>query len=293
MCSLVACVGVGCGVAQPAPETPGVQSSNLAAFAGARWTWLTTQCADGAIDLNEVGFERTLTSEVRGNTMSFTYDTALAEPACIATEIWSVVPGTERRWRFTPDARVVLPVGASCGAAHREPRPGVLRLSWDGNTLEETQLGSAWCRGFDAKFLYRRVTPEQPSVDELVRRYVAHWNRRDASAVARLFSSEGLLIEPFTKSPDGAPVRHEGRANVEAWLANAFETTPWLALQLTGIELQADNLALATWSYMDARLREPLNGRNLFVMAGGEIFATELQLLGQPISRDNSATRDP
>jgi hypothetical protein len=270
-----------------------VQSSNLAAFAAARWTWLATQCADGSIDLNQVGFERTLTSEVRGNAMSFTYDTALAEPACIATEIWSVAPGTERRWRFTPEARVVLPVGASCGAEAREPRPGILRLSWDGNTLEETQLGSVWCRGFDAKFLYRRVTPEQLGVEQLVRRYVAHWNRRDASAVARLFSSEGLLIEPFTRTPDGAPVRHEGRANVEAWLVNAFATTPWLALQLTGIELQADNLALATWSYMDARLGEPLTGRNLFVMAGGEIFATELQLLDQPVSRGGSATRDP
>ena len=38
----------------------------------------------------------------------------------------------------------------------------------------------------------------------------------------------------------------------------------------------------AEWEYMDPLLSEPLRGRNLFVLAGGEIYEAELQLLGDP-----------
>lgn len=265
-------------------EEPLEPSARLMSLDGARWTWLSAQCADGAIDLNQIGFERTLTSEVRGSRIRLTYDTALSDPACVSTEVWTLTPLPPQQWRFTPEARVALPVAAKCGAVDREGRPGMLRLA--GDTLEELVFGSAWCRGFDARFTYRRTHTEPLDMNESVRRYVAHWNRRDAAAVASLFAAEGWLIEPFTRSSDGVPVRHEGRAEIEAWLIEAFASTPWLALQLDTLEARADNQAIAAWRYMDARLAEPLAGRNLFLMAGGEIFATELQLLGPPVPRE-------
>ncbi|HEX4352166.1 MAG TPA: nuclear transport factor 2 family protein, partial [Polyangiales bacterium] len=138
----------------------------------------------------------------------------------------------------------------------------------------------------DARFVYRRVPSAQLTRDEIIRRYAAHWNRRDAHAVASLFSENGLLIEPFTRSSDGAPVRHEGRADIEGWFSRAFASTPWLALQLSQIETLNDRgEALAVWRYADARLSAPLAGRNLFLLAGGEIFTSEVQLLAEPAPR--------
>jgi hypothetical protein len=265
-------------------EEPLEPAARLMSLDGARWTWLSAQCVDGAIDLNQIGFERTLTSEVRGSRIRLTYDTVLSDPACVSTEVWTLTPLPPQQWRFTPEAHVALPVSVACGPIDREARPGMLRLA--GDTLEELVFGSAWCRGFDARFTYRRAATEPLDMNASVRRYVAHWNRRDASAVSSLFASEGWLIEPFTRSSDGLPVRHEGRAEIEAWLIEAFASTPWLALQLDTLDARADNQAIAGWRYMDARLAEPLAGRNLFLMAGGEIFATELQLLGPPVERE-------
>jgi len=245
--------------------------------------WLSAQCVDGSLALDPLGFERTLRSELRGNRLILTYDTSLVEPPCTSTEVWTLTPVAGNQWWFAPDARVTLPASATCGAREDSARQGVLRMT--GDTLEEIHFGSAWCRGFDVRFSYRRAAPAQLTAEQLVRRYLAHWNRRDPRAVASLFASDGLLVEPFTRSNDGSPVRHQGRANVEAYLADAFATTPWLALQLTEIELRSDSQATATWQYMDARLAEPVRGRNLFVLAGGEIFATELQLLTPPVPR--------
>jgi len=276
---LLACTAeVGRG-AQSAPAV----GRALGVLADARWTWLSAQCVDGGLPLDALGFERTLRSELRGERVVLTYDTRLAEPACVSTEVWTLSPLAGSQWWFRPEARVTLPPQAECGAREDSARQGVLRMT--GDTLEVIHFGSAWCRGFDARFAYRRLEPEQLDAEQLVRRYLAHWNRRDPRAVAGLFAQEGQLVEPFTRSTDGAPVRHTGRANVEAWLADAFSTTPWLAIQLTGIELRSDSQAIATWRYMDARLAEPLSGRNLFVLAGGEIFATELQLLAPPAPR--------
>ena len=117
-----------------------------------------------------------------------------------------------------------------------------------------------------------------------MRRYVAHWNRRDPRGVADLFASNGTLIEPFSLSSDGVPVRHEGRASIETWLKQAFTSVPWLAIQLREIEtLDERGQMLALWRYFDPKLAEPLMGRNLFVLAGDEVFTTELQLLSEPV----------
>ncbi|HKU44294.1 MAG TPA: nuclear transport factor 2 family protein [Polyangiales bacterium] len=279
---LVLLAGCNAGARPPATATS-APLAPLSSLADARWTWLSAECVDGGLALDSLGFDRTLRSELRGDRVVLTYDTELAEPLCASTEVWTLSPLASGQFWFKPEARVTLPAGAACGAREETPRQGVLRLT--GDTLEEIHFGSEWCRGFDVRFTYRRTTPLQLSPEQVVRRYVAHWNRRDPRAVASLFAEDGQLLEPFTRSPDGSLVRHAGRPNVEAWLADAFATTPWLAMQLTEIEPRSEGQVIASWRYMDARLAEPLTGRNLYVLAGGEIFATEVQLLAPPSPR--------
>jgi len=267
------------GSAPPRPASPSV----LDGLDHATFRWVSAQCVDGVLDLAQQGFERVLRTERFGQQLRFTYDTRLAQPQCVSTEVWSLSPAPAGQWQFAIDADVPLPADQPCGA----PLPdrgerGYIHL--DGDTLEELRFGSTFCRGFDARFVYRRIPDRQLTREELIRRYVAHWNRRDARAVAALFSRNGTLSEPFTRSNDGLPVRHEGFEQIESWLRLAFDSVPWLALSLREIEtLDEQGQSLALWKYFDPKLAEPLHGRNLFVLAGGEIFATELQLMSDPV----------
>jgi hypothetical protein len=281
-CSLLFGLGLSACSARGAGPNATPAAVSVASLDHARFLWVSAQCVDGVLDLAKNGFERTLVSEVHGNGLRFTYDTRLAQPDCVSTEVWSLQPEAAGQWRFVPESEVRLPADAACGAATQSAGQGVIQLH--GDTLEELHFGSGWCRGFDVRFVYRRVPEVTLTRDQIIRRYIAHWNRRDAHAVAGLFADQGLLVEPFSRSGDGMPVRHEGRAQVEAWLSQAFGSVSWLALQLTDIEpLEDANQSLALWRYFDARLAEPLAGRNLFLLAGGEIFTTELQLVGEPV----------
>ena len=281
-----------CSSAPQSPwETAGRGRSGLA---GSRWVWLDAECSDGALELGSVGLERSLGVEIspRG-VVQLTFDSELAASGCSATSVWTVTP-TQRaaRWKFAPEALVALPPGGSCGAEEREATEGTLRML--GDVLEVVIYRSQWCRGFDARFLYRRSTPEQLSPRQLAARYVAHWNRGDAAAVASLFVDDGALIEPFTRTDDGNYARHRGRAEVQAWLERAFASSPWTALRLLAFEPGAgEGQWIATWDYMDANLAAPLRGRNLFVIAGGEIFETELQLVADPLPKPAQAPDDP
>jgi hypothetical protein len=276
------CCAAACGGAQSGRQTVPFAPASLRVLDHARFIWVSAQCVDGAIDLAKSGFERTLRSEVHGSTLRFTYDTHVLQPFCDSTEVWTLDPEVGGQWQFSPEAEVGLPPAVACGAVADKVGHGVIRLS--GDTLEELRFASPWCRGFDVRFVYQRVPEAMLTRDEVIRRYIAHWNRRDAKAVAGLFSEHGVLIEPFSRSTEGSPVRHEGRASLEAWLAEAFASTPWLAVQLTSVEsLDEMGQALAVWRYQDARLAQPMQGRNLFVLAGGEIFATELQLMSEPV----------
>ncbi|HET8937228.1 MAG TPA: nuclear transport factor 2 family protein [Polyangiales bacterium] len=255
------------------------------------YRWVSAQCVDGTLDLARQGFERTLLLEQAGSGLRFTYETRLAQPACESTEIWSIQPDkASGLWQFVSDADVRLPPDAPCGAPVPVESGRGLVVAY-GDTLEELRFSSPWCRGFDVRFIYHRVPAPALTQHELVRRYVAHWNRRDPRGVADLFASNGTLIEPFTFSSDGVPVRHEGRASIEAWLKQAFTSVSWLAIQLREIEtLDERGQILALWRYYDPKLAEPLMGRNLFVLAGDEVFTTELQLLSEPVPAGEAPT---
>jgi hypothetical protein len=268
-------------------EAAGDPRAAFAGIHGARFVWLEADCNDGPLDLASLGFERALNVALDRGTLELTFDTTFATRGCTASAVWLAKPSTRSSaWRFEPQANVVLPAGADCGAVETEAVEGTLR-SFD-DTLELVTQNSPWCRGFDARFVFQRVAPAQPSPSQVVMHYVAAFNRRDASAVAALFDDNGSLIEPFTRTDDGNFKRHEGRSAVRAWYARALASAPWVALRLLAIEpgSAADaadtGQLIAQWEYMDANLAEPLRGRNLFVVAGGEIYETELQLLTDP-----------
>jgi hypothetical protein len=291
--SMVAGVG-GCHAGKP--DAASDSSAALARISGSRWQWLEAECNDGALDLARLGFERALTLDVAQGTLTLTFDTELATTGCTSTSVWLAKPSTDNQgWRFEPQAVVALPADADCGAVEREPADGSVRVF--GETLELVTQRSPWCRGFDARFVFRRVEPRRLSASDIVMRYAAAFNRRDADAVAALFDEGASLVEPFTRTEDGNYKRHEGRPAVRAWYASALASTPWSALRLLAIESgastdanadSAGNHVIARWEYMDANLAEPLHGRNLFVIAGGEIYEAELQLLEDPKPKEGS-----
>lgn len=288
---LTAAALLGCAANAKAPASP--DTAHWDAFDRAHFRWVSAQCVDGVLDLARQGFERTLSTELDGNMLRLTYDSRLAQPQCVSTEVWSARPEAAGQWQFEPGADVHLPADAPCGApSSQSTGHGMIQVN--GENLEELRFNSPWCRGFDVRFVYRRIPAPPLTHAEVVRRYVAHWNRRDPRALSELFAPSGTLIEPFTRSPDGLPVRHEGRAEIAAWLTSAFHSVPWLALQLREVEtLDERGQVLATWRYFDPKLAEPLAGRNLFVLAGEEIFASELQLVSEPVPAPSQTAHEP
>jgi hypothetical protein len=262
----------------------GPSDSALSRIDGSRWTWVEAECNDGALDLARLGFEREFTLDVqeREGSLLLTFDTELVTAGCSATSVWSARPaGDAERWLLQPQAVVSVPVEGECGARERDATLGTLRMSAD--VFEIVTQRSSWCRGFDARFVYRRAPARRLLPRDVVTRYVAHFNRGDANALADLFVDSGALVEPFTRTGDGNYKRHEGRGRVRAWYANAFASAPWHALRLLSVAPGGDDgHVIAQWEYMDPHLSEPLVGRNLFVVAGGEIYETEIQLVSDP-----------
>ncbi|MFI5306986.1 MAG: nuclear transport factor 2 family protein [Polyangiales bacterium] len=263
----------------------------LPSLDASRFVWLDAECSDGPLDLGSLGFERELRLHVEKTTLVMSFDTALAAQGCSSTSVFVVEPAPQAGlFRFDPRAFVTLPADQKCGASEREPTLGRLRSF--GDDLEITLRRSPWCRGFDARFTYRRAEWQRLDDRQLVMHYVAAWNRGDPAAMAGLFDQSGSLVEPFTKTDDGNYARHQGREQVEAWYRAAFGGSPWHAMRL--LSLSAGNAAgqwIATWEYMDPRLAAPLRGRNLFVLAGGEIYETEIQLVDDPQAAPEPAAR--
>jgi len=247
-----------------------------------RYTWVDAHCSDGPIDLAAIGFERTLDVERRRDSILLTFDTALATEGCRSTSVW-----TARReqqlylYAFAPEAWVALPAGTSCGAEERTPALGELHFA--GDTLEIVMQRSPWCRGFDTHFIYRAVPAPELGGRELVARYVAHFSRGDADALAAMFERGGALIEPFSPTKDGQPTRHEGRAAIRAYFERVFTSARWHAARLIALSPgDEENVIIADLEYMDSELAEPLRVRASFVLAAGEIFESDTQLVSDP-----------
>lgn len=273
-----------CQPAAPTVEPQPAGSFSSSALDGARYVWVEAECADGPLDLARLGFERELTLDVRGVSLLMTFDSELIVEGCYQTMVWRAEPALESdAWQVVPEAHVELPLGVECGAREREPMGASLRFTED--LLELVTYDSPWCRGFDARFVYRRAPPRRPTERQLVARYVAHFDRRDAQELSLLFAENASLVEPFSPSQDGNHVRHEGREAIRAYFERAFASTRWLAMRLSALSpVDESGSLIADWQYMDDHLAEPLLGRNLFLIAAGEIYETELQLVSDPVA---------
>jgi hypothetical protein len=273
--------------------TSGTLRDAFAGLSDGRFEWLQAECDDGPLDLASIGFERTLWLQLQGGKLLLTLDTQLATKGCGQTTVWlATSTSASEFWRFEPQALVALPpAAAECGATEREAVNGTMRA--DGDELELVTQRSPWCRGFDARFVYRRAPPRPLTPEEIVVRYVAHFDRGDADAIAGLFEDKASLVEPFTRTGDGNYARHEGRDAVRAWYASAFTTARWHAMRLLAYEPREAGHVAADWEYMDARLREPLRGRNLFLIAEGEIYEAEVQLVSDPVPKDPATPAEP
>jgi ketosteroid isomerase-like protein len=275
MCSFVL---LGCATTSAAPR----DATRLPARTD-RYTWVDAHCSDGTIDLAGVGFERTVDVERRMDSVLLTFDTALATEGCRSLSVWTARREPKQLYLYSlvPEAWVELPVGNVCGEQERATTLGELHFA--GDTLEIITQRSPWCRGYDAHFIYRAMPHAPLDGRELVARYVAHFSRGDAGALAAMFESRGALIESFSSTPDGQPTRHEGRAAIRAYFERVFASARWHAARLIALSPgEGDNVIIADLEYMDSELSEPLRVRSSFVLAAGEIFESDTQLVTDP-----------
>jgi hypothetical protein len=176
------------------------------------------------------------------------------------------------------EVRVSLPNTQDCQGTMEEERPGEIRHN--GEFLEVfVQRSNVWCSGLEVRMVYAPAAITPLSGDQLARRYIAHFNRRDAAAIASLFSDAGALVEPFNVTSTGGSSRHQGRAAIQQWYENAFAGVDWLALRMDAFEHGRQQGQFVTeWQYMDPRLSEPMRGRNYFTVAVGEIYESRIEL---------------
>lgn len=275
----------GCG--GHAPE-PGDARRARAARDVEHYVWVDARCSDGTIDLAATGFERTVELQRREDGYLMTFDTELATQGCRALSVWTAHAERELyAYRFVPEAWVHEPRAGGapsergCGPEEREPVLGEIHRA--GDTLELVLQRSPWCRGFDAHFVLKGAPPPVLRPQDVVARYVAHFARGDAGALAALFERTGALIEGFSESADGRPTRHEGRAAITAYFERAFAGASWHAARLVSLQRgDRPSEISADVEYIDSELKEPLRVRASFVLAAGEIFESDLQLVTDP-----------
>ena len=254
------------------------------------WEWTEAECVGGALDLASRGFAQQLRIQEAPGGLLLLEDMKFAGEDCARTVVRLARPGPEPgSWAFEEQARIALPLDRPCGNAAEPESRGVIRAT--GKLLEVVHYRSGWCGGFDARFAYSRAEASPLSALQLIRHWAAHFNRRDAEAIAALYAATGSLVEPFTPTPEGVPRRHDGKAAIRRWYADAFASVPWLALRLLSVSDRGKpGHHVADWQYMDPALARPFSGRNLFIIAGGEIFESEVQLTTEIVSRDYGGT---
>lgn len=245
---------------------------------GTRWSFVEAACTEGTP--NTEGMERQLTVRADDDGLILIYDHSIGD-ACTETIAQRAIPGTgpNDEWSMSEESRVTL---GECATVAEDDRPGDLRMR--GQFLEVYVQRSSWCNGLEVKMVYAPAPPGERQGSELLRHYATHFNRRDARAVTELFSDAGSLVEPFNRTAEDQPMRHDGRQSIYGWFQDAFENTPWLSLKVLGIQDgQTPGSYVMDWHYMDPRLDAPFGGRNRFTIAAGEIFEASIEITEQAI----------
>ncbi len=262
---------------------------------GTRWRYTESHCTEAPLDLSPRGFEQELRVMPLGEGRPgflLAFDQTFAREQCTQTVLISATPTSNGEFQLREVQRVSLPATPECENAVRPdpPRPGEVRMV--GSDLEVLTQRSNWCRGFEVRMVYQSLPPELLREEQILRRYIAFFNRRDVPALASLFAETGSLLDPFTVSDTGGPTRHEGREAVAAWYAQAFDGVPWVALRLTGTQHEGDAWT-AEWEYMDPRLAEPFAGRTQLTIAAGEIFEAQHTLTRPPPGAEGALPANP
>jgi hypothetical protein len=249
---------------------------------GTHWRWTGASCTEGPLDLAARGFSANLHVEQDGESLLLTYDQVWANDSCVQTVLQRVSPPpSPGELRMEEVARVSVPGTPACFGQPEAPRPGEVRRN--GRNLEVLVQRSRWCNGFEVTMTFEPALPSMPTNEDIARYYVAHYTRGDATRVAGLFSTAGTLLESFTTTDTGDPYRHEGRDAVYTYFHQSFAGAPWRAMRITGFEPGATpQQTVMRWEYMDPRLAQPVQGRNVFTVAAGEIFEAQIVLDGQP-----------
>jgi len=250
---------------------------------GSQWRYMESHCTEGPLDLSTRGFAQQLRVQADNQGLLLIYDHIFQAEGCVQTVVQRARPNPRSRdFTMVEEARISQPPTEACAGRMEEERPGEVRRN--GEFLEVlVQRSMVWCRGFEVRMVYAPQTPSLLEPDQIVRHYGAHFNRRDAAAVAALFADTGSLVEPFQVTGTGGQSRHDGRDQVQAWYAETFSGVEWQALQLISVQPGADQGQLvADWAYMDPRVAAPFTGRNHFTIAAGEIFESRIELTSEP-----------
>jgi ketosteroid isomerase-like protein len=249
---------------------------------GTEWQWIEAHCTEGPLDLASRGFSQELRIEADQQGLLLTFDETFERESCTHTVVTRAKPTQDRRtFRMVEEVRVAEPPTDQCYGKMEQERPGEVRRA--GDLLEVlVQRSFVWCNGFEVRMVYARKQPSMLSNEQIVRRYAAHFNRRDAAHVAALFAESGSLVEPFHVTRTGGASRHDGRAEVQAYFEETFRGVDWLALQMTEIAARGEGQVVADWKYIDPRVEAPFGGRNHFTIAAGEIFESRIELTDPP-----------
>ncbi len=260
---------------------------------GSRWQWVEAHCTEGPLDLAARGFAQNVRVEADNEGLLLTYDQVFATEQCTQTVVQRARPSQDpRQWTMIEQARVAEPPTEECLGRMEEERPGEVRRN--GQFLEVlVQRSMVWCNGLEVRMVYAPAPPEPLTTEQIVRHYVAHFNRRDPSRVTALFADSGSLVEPFHRTATGGATRHDGRAAIEQWYREALHSpVEWVAMQLESAS-PTDNGAVADWLYMDPRLEEPMGGRTHFTVAAGEIFEARIELTAPPAEPPVEGAEEP
>ncbi|MCB9611939.1 MAG: hypothetical protein H6722_05720 [Sandaracinus sp.] len=267
---------------ESADDLGAVQRSHLAGsraagpeLGGTRWTFVEAACTEGVPPLMQQGFARDLAVVTDDTGLVLLTDDRVGE-GCTETVAQHATPGAnaDAAWSMSEEARVTV---GECPTRVEDDRPGDVRLR--GAQLEVYVQRSVWCNGLELKTVYAPAQAAPRSPDQLIRHYVLHFNRRDPAAITSLFAEAGALVEPFLRTPENQPTRHDGRQAVFEWYRETLASTPWLALKIVQMQEGVTPGAwVVDWHYMDPRLDAPFAGRNRFTLAGGEIFETSIEI---------------
>jgi uncharacterized protein (TIGR02246 family) len=97
-------------------------------------------------------------------------------------------------------------------------------------------------------------------------------------AIVALFTEDGVLVEPFS----GTPQTHKGRPAIRASLQQMWQNrAPDLTLTVDRVDLDGDRVR-AEWTCTSSLMPGPMRGVDLLLTRAGKISRLEIQITEMP-----------